>query len=299
MVVAASTAVTPAAETSAPSVLRSTRDLAVGAAHRVHRGDRRDLAARRPGSQAASIVIRDADDERGDDRAGGDDQRAVRDDRAGPVHQRPHARADADADAQTGDGGDGAHEERLQQHGPGDLAARGAYRARSSASSLVRWATSIVKVLAMMKMPTNRAMPAKTSSIVFMELIDDEIISAWSSASRFAGVGVDRGGAQRLVEVPLELVLARPGRGGHVDLVVRALLVGRAAARSPCEQGQGAAGRDVAVVRGEDAGDGGREHRSVDGHPHLVADLVPGPLRGLRVQGDLVLARGAAPSVSG
>ncbi len=32
MVVAASTAVTPAAETSAPSVLRSTRDLAVGAA---------------------------------------------------------------------------------------------------------------------------------------------------------------------------------------------------------------------------------------------------------------------------
>ena len=36
--------------------------------------------------------------------------------------------------------------------------------ARSSASSLVRWATSIVKVLTIRKMPTNSAIPAQASS---------------------------------------------------------------------------------------------------------------------------------------
>ncbi len=60
---------------------------------------------------------------------------------------------------------------------------REAPTARISASSLVRWATSMVKVLAMMNVPTNRAIPAKTSRAVCMPLIDRAMVSAWSSAS--------------------------------------------------------------------------------------------------------------------
>ncbi len=47
----------------------------------------------------------------------------------------------------------------------------------------MRWATSMVKVLAMMKVPTKSAMPAKTSSPCFMPLIEEAMASAWSSAS--------------------------------------------------------------------------------------------------------------------
>lgn len=47
----------------------------------------------------------------------------------------------------------------------------------------MRWATSMVKVLAMMNVPTNRAMPANTSRPCFRLLMEAEMASAWSSAS--------------------------------------------------------------------------------------------------------------------
>ncbi len=56
--------------------------------------------------------------------------------------------------------------------------------ARSSASSRVRRATSIEKVLRMMKVPTNRAMNAKTSRKVLMNpsaVLSCSAASSWSS----------------------------------------------------------------------------------------------------------------------
>ncbi len=47
---------------------------------------------------------------------------------------------------------------------------------------MVRWATSMVKVLAMMKTPTNSAIPAKTSSPVRMPDMPCSIMRACSSA---------------------------------------------------------------------------------------------------------------------
>ena len=56
--------------------------------------------------------------------------------------------------------------------------------ARSSASSLVRWATSMVKVLTMRKVPTNSAMPAQASSSWESALTVPALRSACSLARR-------------------------------------------------------------------------------------------------------------------
>lgn len=68
----------------------------------------------------------------------------------------------------------------------------------------------MVKVLAMMKVPTNSAIPAKTSSPCFIPLIEAAIISAWSSASclpvsvstRSLGRALSRADFRALCEVP-------------------------------------------------------------------------------------------------
>ncbi len=156
----------------------------------------------------------------------------------------------------------------------------------------MRWATSMVKVLAMMNVPTNSAMPAKTSRPVFMPLIAEAIALAWSSASCWPVVVVADALRDDLVEGGAQGGLAGAGRGLHVDLVVLAYAVEELLRGRGVEEGEAAAGRDVAVVGGEHAGDGGGEDGAVDGQPYGVADLVARAPRGLRVDRDLVLALG-------
>ncbi|CAM5259792.1 hypothetical protein SGRI78S_00568 [Streptomyces griseus subsp. griseus] len=56
--------------------------------------------------------------------------------------------------------------------------------ARIRASSRVRWAISMVKVLAMRKMPTNSAMPAKASSMVLRLVRPDSMsLACWSASA--------------------------------------------------------------------------------------------------------------------
>lgn len=183
MVVAARMTATPAPLNNAPSVLRSTSDLVVAFACTLLIAATGGIfAALRPGSQAASMVIR-----------------------------TPTARATPTVPGvmTSGPSGTVAPSVPMRDLSPAPMpipatspvtaatspttnasistdrvtCLRDAPTALSSASSLVRWATSMVNVFAMMKVPTKSAMPAKTSSPCLSPLIEDEIISACSSAS--------------------------------------------------------------------------------------------------------------------
>lgn len=186
--VAAMTTAMPAPENSAPSVLRSTRDLAVAVACTLLIAATGGIfAARRPGSQAASMVMRMPT------------ARALRtvfgvmtSGPSGtvapivPIRARspapmpiPATRPATAAIAPTTNASSSTDRVTCRREAP---------TARNRASSLVRWATSMVKVLAMMNVPTKSAMPAKTSSPDLSPLIEEAIISAWSSASCLAVV---------------------------------------------------------------------------------------------------------------
>ncbi len=183
IVVAARTTATPAAENSAPSVLRSTSDLVVACACTLLIAATGGIfAARRPGSQAASMVTRTPT------------ARAARtvpgvmtrgpsgtvapsvpiSDRSPAPMPTPAARPVTAATTPTTNASMRTERVTCRREAP---------TARSRASSLVRWATSMVKVLAMMNVPTKSAMPAKTSSPCFRPDIEAEIASAWLSAS--------------------------------------------------------------------------------------------------------------------
>lgn len=188
IVVAARTTAMPAALNSAPSVLRSTRDLVVAFACTLLIAATGGIfAARRPGSQAASMVMtmpttRALTIVPGEMTSGPSGTVAprvfMRERRPAPTPM-PATSPVTPAIAPTTKASMSTERVTWRREAP---------TARSSASSLVRWATSMVKVLAMMNVPTKSAIPAKTSRPCFSPLIDAEICSAWSSASCLAVV---------------------------------------------------------------------------------------------------------------
>ena len=98
---------------------------------------------------------------------------------------------DADAGDQPDERAEQADDDGLEQHGPPDLAAaRAEHRIR--ASSRVRWATSIEKVLKMRKVPTKSAISAKTSRKVLKKPSPSLTSLACSSADLLAGDGLRR-----------------------------------------------------------------------------------------------------------
>lgn len=183
MVVAYRTVATPAPASSAPIVFRTTSDLVVACAWTLLIAATGGIfAARRPGSQAAVIVIstptsRAVATVPGETTSGPSGTVSPRE----PIRARipapmptPAARPVTAATVPTTNASISTDRVTWRREAP---------TARSSASSLVRWATSIVKVLAMMNVPTNRAIPAKTSSAFFRPLMSAAICVAWSSAS--------------------------------------------------------------------------------------------------------------------
>ncbi len=183
MPVAVSTPAAPAPAKSAPMVLRTTSDLVVAVACTLFIAATGGIfAARRPGSQAARTVTTTPTSSEarivdGETTSGPSGTVApvpfirVRSPAPMPI---PAARPATAAIAPTTNASISTERVTWRRLAP---------TARISASSLVRWATSMVKVLAMMKMPTNSAIPAKASRPVFMPSMLLAICSAWSSAS--------------------------------------------------------------------------------------------------------------------
>ncbi|TQJ74535.1 hypothetical protein FBY22_7539 [Streptomyces sp. SLBN-31] len=264
-----------------------------------HRGDRRDLrgpAAGQPGRQHGDD---DADHEGARDRARRDDQRPVRDGWAPrvPISERrpapmpmPATRPVTPATVPTTNASIKHRRVTWRREAP---------TARISASSRVRWATSMVKVLAMMNVPTKSAMPRRPAGPA----------SARSSRTRSARPGRRRAsGRWWSPPAPCPSALSSPafsaglgGAGGglHVDLVVRAGLAEQLLGGGVSNRARLPPAGDVAVVGGEDAADRRGEDRAVDGEADRVADLVPGAFGRLRVDGDLVRAVRSAAALSG
>jgi len=210
IVVAARITATPAPLNSAPSVLRSTSDLVVALACRLLIAATGGIfAALRPGSQAASMVTRTptaraAPTVPGVMISGPSGTVApsvpIRDLSPAPM-PIPATRPVTAATRPTTNASISTDRVTWRRDAP---------TARSSASSLVRWATSMVKVLAMMKVPTKSAMPAKTSRPCLRPDIEEEINSAWSSASslpvvvstRSAGSALSSAAFSAVWEVP-------------------------------------------------------------------------------------------------
>ncbi len=162
---------------------RTTSDLVVGAACTLLIAATGGiLAARRAGSQAASIVTSTptanaaatAVGETISGPAGVFAPKADIAERSPVASPSPRAKPTTDASAPTTSASSST--ERLTWR-------REAPTARISASSLVRWATSMVKVLEIRKMPTKSAIAAKASSTWLSVLRLSSIILAWSSAS--------------------------------------------------------------------------------------------------------------------
>src|SRR5262249_37100867 len=99
-----------------------------------------------------------------------------------------------------------------------------------------------------------------------------------------------------LVERVAQRDLGGAGGGLHIDLVVRAGFVEQVLGGGRVEEGEAAAGGDIAVVGGEDARDPRRQDGAVDRQPYGVADLVPGAPGGLGVDEDLVLPLRGVPA---
>ena len=91
---------------------------------------------------------------------------------------------------------------------------REAPTARSSAISRLRWAISMVKVLAMMKTPTNSAIPAKTRSIRVSHLVFSAICLDCSSASLAPLVAVMPLRGQQFADLAGELLVVGAGCRG-------------------------------------------------------------------------------------
>src|SRR6266545_3286101 len=162
--------------------------------------------------------------------------------------------------------------------------------ARMSASSRVRCATMIENVLRIRKMPTNSATAAKPSRTLLKKsnpcLMSDAVASCSSLAV-----------AQRGAQVGAQRVRGDPGRRGHVDRGVDALLAEHQLLRDrEGEQHDLGAAEGVAVAGvPEDADEGERLTRLQGQHADLVTDLDAGRLGQGRVDRDLVVGARPAP----
>lgn len=183
--VAASTAAVPAPAKTAPMLLRTTSDLVVAGRCTLFIAATGGIfAARRPGSQAASTVttmptasavstVVGATTSGPSGRFPAVPLTSARRPAPTPI---PATRPVAPARVPTRNAS--ISTERVTWR-------RAAPTARSSASSLVRWATSMVKVLAMRKMPTKSEILAKTISPVFIPSMRSSIMPACVSARCF------------------------------------------------------------------------------------------------------------------
>ncbi len=169
--------------TAPPTELRSTSDLVVATAWTLFIAATGGIfAALRPGSQAANTVISTP--------TANAEITGVADSTSGPSGifmsnaampersptARPTPRAKPTAEATRPTTAASASTERV-------ICLRDAPTARIRATSLVRWATSIVNVLEIRKTPTKSAMPAKPSRTCLRLPMPCSIWSACSSAS--------------------------------------------------------------------------------------------------------------------